>query len=67
MSKLVATIHAYDALTTVRWTVTVRDYHKGTGPKSEVVFHAVGVFPSTGKQEPNEWFRDLLLQMAART
>lgn len=58
--KLVSTIHVYDALEQVRWTVTVRAYGEKTHRTGEVIYHAESWFFGVGETDPATWVRNAL-------
>lgn len=65
MSKRVASIHIYDALTLVRFSAQVRTYASYEKGASQVTLHVHGDLPSRGKDEDREWLLDAILALVA--
>lgn len=62
----IATLHAYDAISTVTTHAVVRAFPDDPEAPSHIVFECTTTVPGTGETDPRLWLQDALVAMLER-
>lgn len=59
--RYIATVHAYDVMSNVQVSVSVKEYPSDPQEPTSTVFVCTTTVPGTGENDPHQWLRDVLV------
>jgi len=65
--RYIATLHAYDVMSTQHVTLSVREYPDDPSWSPSTVFECTTTVPGTGENDPRQWLVDALVGLLEAT